>query len=58
MDHITRLNHDCHKYTQIQKLLLIFRMSPSFAPGYIVSLFKNMANERKAFRLLFEIVYY
>jgi hypothetical protein len=38
----------------ILKVLNLF----SFAPTYIVSLLKNMANESKAFRSLFKITYY
>jgi hypothetical protein len=55
---MTCLDHDYHRYTQIQYLLLKIRNSPSFATRYKVSLLKNMANESKAFRSLFKIVYY
>jgi len=55
---MTYLNHDCHRYTQIQYLLFKIQNSPGFATRYIVSLFKNMANESKAFRSLFKIAYY
>ena len=58
IDHMTCLNHDCHRYTQIQYLLFKIQNSPGFATRYIVSLFKNMANESKAFRSLFKIAYY
>ena len=49
---MTFLNHDCHRYTQIQYLL------PILAPRYIVFSLKNMANESKAFRSLFKMEYY
>ena len=52
-DHMTCLNHDYDRYTQIQYLLLKIPNSTSFATRYIVSLLKNMANESKAFRSLF-----
>ncbi len=58
IDHMTCLNHDYHRYTQIQYLLLKIRNSLSFATRYIVSLLKNMAYESKAFRSLFKIAYY
>ncbi len=57
-DHMTCLNHGCHRLTQIQYLFLKILKLSSFATKYIVSLFKNMANESKAFCLLFKIAYY
>ena len=58
IDHMTFLNHDYHRYTQIQHLLLKIRNFTSFAPRYIVSSLKNMANETKSFRSIFKIAYY
>jgi hypothetical protein len=55
---MTRLNHDCHRYTQFQYLLFKIKNSPSFATRYIVSLLKNMANENKTFRSLLKITYF
>jgi hypothetical protein len=55
---MTCVNHDCHRYTQIKYLLFKIQNLTGFATRYIVSLFKNMANESKAFRSLFKIAYY
>jgi hypothetical protein len=55
---MTCLNHYCHRYTQIEYLLLKEFITSCFATRYIVSLLKNMTNENKAFRSLFKIAYY
>ena len=57
-DHMSCLNHGCHRYTQIEYLLLKEFITSFFATGYIVSLLKNMTNESKAFRSNFKIASY
>ncbi len=50
--------HGYHSYTRLQYSILKILNLSGFAPRYIVSLLKNMANESKAFRSLFKITYY